>query len=171
MTVLAGVVHDGRCYLAADSAVSSGQDSITTCGTPKVWLAGDVVLGVAGDLVARDIVRYHVEVPPFDGGDAHAYVARELVPAVRAALRGAQAADSDHELLVGVCGQLMHVDSAGGATRWACGYGAAGSGADLALGALHATAGLAPLDRLRAALEAAAQHNSSVRPPWVYVPA
>lgn len=174
MTCLVGVVYRGRCILAADSAVSSGSDSITTCSTPKVWQHGPVTLGVAGDLVARDAVRFRVMPPPWDGISAHAYVALVLAPEIRSALKAAGAADADVEMLVGIGGHILHLDSSCGATSWACGYGAAGSGADVALGALHATRDsefLSPRERLTAALDAAAAHNSSVRAPWVFVPA
>jgi hypothetical protein len=51
------------------------------------------------------------------------------------------------------------------------GFAAVGCGYLTALGALHATAALPPLDRARTALEAAAHVNEGVRPPFTMVTA
>lgn len=48
------------------------------------------------------------------------------------------------------------------------GYAAEGSGGPVALGALSVTNTLAPLDRMRIALESAEKHNAGVRRPFHY---
>ena len=172
MTAIAGIESEGRVLLGADSAVSWG-DTIIACKNPKVWSHGGVVLGVAGDARACDVVRYHMTVPPFDGICPSAWAARELAAAFRAAVKSTATSETSCDMIVGVGGKLVGIDQDGGVIRFPDGYGAIGAGGPLALGALYATETamrLSPRQRIVTALEAAALYCPSVRGPWVFAP-
>jgi hypothetical protein len=70
--------------------------------------------------------------------------------------------------LVGFRGTLYTVESDFQVGRPLDGFDAVGSGADLALGALHVGKG-EPRNRLRAALGAAAKYNAAVAAPFHFV--
>lgn len=173
MTAIVGVQHHGQVILGGDSAVSYGDLSVV-CRQPKVWVAAPgVLVGVAGDARACDVVRYCLQAPPFDGIDAAAWAARKLAERFREAVKAAHATDSNCDMLLAVGGTLLLLDSDGGVVRPAGGYAAIGSGGTVAMGALHALSAmlrLSPRQRVVAALEAAEAHCASVRRPWVVVP-
>ena len=72
--------------------------------------------------------------------------------------------------LVGVRGRLFAIYSDYQVAEEALDYMAVGSGEDIALGALYATAdlGLSPRARMRIALKAAARFKPGVNGPFVY---
>ena len=63
--------------------------------------------------------------------------------------------------------RLYRIESDYSFGRSSLGYDAIGSGAAVALGALHASRGHAPRQRIDIALAAAAEHTASVRAPFV----
>lgn len=173
MTAIVAIAHRGEVILGGDSAVGYG-DALITCRQPKVWTAAPgVLVGVAGDARACDVVRYRLKVPPFDGVDVAAWAARELADEFASAVKASRSTDSSCDMLLGIGGEVIVIDGDGGIVRPAGGYAAIGSGGPVALGALHATIGmlqLGPRDRVLRALEAAEAHCSSVRRPFVLVP-
>lgn len=160
MTVVAGVAHRGRCYLLADTGARVG-DGIMASAVPKVRRVGGYVYGCAGDGRACDVaVRWAL--PRWDGAEPREWAIAQLVPAIRQRLRDSDERHADLEWLIGLGGVLLYCDSAQGVTEWTHGYGAIGSGGDVALGALAATPRLAPARRLRLAVCVAGRHVGSV---------
>ncbi|WP_019058154.1 hypothetical protein [Streptomyces prunicolor] len=104
-------------------------------------------------------------------------MATRFINAVRACLKdgGWARKDSEQEqagvFLVGVHGRLFEIHDDYQVGEPMEGYAAVGSGDDLALGALHATAelGLKPRERLTAALRAADHHSTYVSAPYPHV--
>lgn len=174
MTAIVGIETDGRVLLGADSAVTWG-DTLVTCKQPKVWTIGDIVIGVAGDSRACDVVRYYlIKMKQFDGIDAAAWAARELASAFKAAMKEVGQSDNSCDMILGVGTKLLGIDENGGVVAFSERYGAIGAGSPYALGSLYATdtsMTLSPRNRMVTALEAAALYCPSVRGPWVFAPA
>lgn len=169
MTVIAGITHRGRVYLAGDASVSWG-DGGTCQSLRKVRRCGGILLGACGDKALADLVLTGRWCPRWDGSSPGPWLTDVLAPALRSRTRGVR---GDLGLLLGIGGQLWAMGRDGGAHDWATPYAAVGSGADVALGALHESAMgrpvLAPATRLRRALRAAEEHCASVVGPWAMV--
>jgi ATP-dependent protease HslVU (ClpYQ) peptidase subunit len=160
MTVVAGVAHGGRCWLLADTEARCGDGKMGSA-LPKVRRVGGYAYGCAGDGRGCDVaVRWAL--PKWDGSDPREWVTLKLIPVVRQRMKDCDERGADIDWLIGVGGVLMFVDSKQGVTVWEHGYGAIGSGGDVALGALAATPGLPPVRRLKLAVEVAGRHVGSV---------
>lgn len=175
MTVIAGLVHNGRVHIAGDSAGVAGY-SLTVRADAKVWRTGPYAFGFTSSFRMGQLLRYVLQPPPPDASDLHQFMVTTFVDALRTCLKdgGWARKESEQEqagtFLVGVHGRLFTVagDYQVGEARTP--YAAVGCGEDLALGALHATAslGLKPRRRLAAALGAAEHHSAGVAGPYVY---
>lgn len=163
MTVVAGVVdRSGRCWLAGDTQVSSG-DERTSGALRKTRRTAGIVLGACGALGPVQAVLSGRWVPRYTPlGQADAYVRDWLRPAFLGRLRGHR---GDVALLVGVGSELWYLDR-GCLHGYADGYAAIGTGAAWALGALDvlwgARARPRPQTALRRAVGAAERHCSAV---------
>lgn len=101
----------------------------------------------------------------------------DFINAVRQGLKEGGWASKNNEqeeggsFLVGVRGRLFEIGEDYQVGELADGYAAVGCGAEIALGALHATvdAGMSLQTRAVAALEAAAHFSTGVRPPFTVV--
>ncbi len=163
MTAVAGIAHRGRVWLLADTSVSDGE-ALSNSALPKVRRVGGYVYGVSGDCRACDVaVRWAL--PRWDGEPPREWVVDALAPVVRQRLRDCGERGAELELLLGVGGVLLSLDSSLAVTVWPDGYGAIGSGAQVALGALFATRSWpGRVSRLRVAIQAAERHcSASVR--------
>lgn len=175
MTVIAGLVHNGRVHLAGDSAGVAGY-SLTVRADAKMWASGPYVLGFTTSSRMGQLLRYAFQPPAPDTGDLHRFMVTTWTDALRTCLKdgGWARKDSEQEqagtFLVGVAGRLFTLGSDYQVGESAAPYAAVGCGEDLALGALHATAGLTlkPRRRLAVALAAAEYHNAGVAGPFTY---
>jgi hypothetical protein len=173
VTVIVGLVHDGRVLLGGDSAGVSGYD-LTIRTDPKVFTTGAYVLGFTTSFRMGQLLRWSLQPPaPPEAGDLDRFLCTTWVDAVRDCLKLGGWAKKDNEqetggkFLVGVTGRLFVVDSDYQIGEPADGYAACGCGEDVALGALAATAGIDdPEERVRLALAAAERHNAGVRGPF-----
>ncbi|MCL6672442.1 hypothetical protein ACIRP3_23230 [Streptomyces sp. NPDC101209] len=174
MTVIVGLVHRRRVHLAGDSAGSSGSQ-LTIRRDPKVFANGPYVLGFTTSFRMGQLL-HHAFKAPHPEGDLDRFMVTTFVDAVRTCLKdgGWARKDSEQEqagsFLVGVHGRLFEIHDDYQVGERADGYAAVGCGDDLALGALHATAGLGlkPRERLTAALRAADHHSTFVAAPYVF---
>ncbi|MFG3296187.1 hypothetical protein ACGF3G_46335 [Streptomyces sp. NPDC048179] len=175
MTVIVGLVHRKRVHLGGDSAGSSGSQ-LTIRRDPKVFTNGPYALGFTTSFRMGQLLHHAFEAPHPEG-DLARFMATTFINAVRTCLKegGWARKDSEQEqagtFLVGVRGRLFEIYSDYQVGEPVGGYTAVGSGDDLALGALHATAhlGLKPRERLTAALRAADHHCAYVSAPYAYV--
>jgi hypothetical protein len=175
VTVIAGLVHNGRVHIAGDSAGVSGY-ALTIRADPKVWAAGPYVFGFTSSFRMGQLLRYAFQPPAPGAEDLQRFMVTTFIDALRTCLKdgGWARKDSEQEtggvFLVGVHGHLFTVFSDYQVGEAADGYAAVGCGEDLAQGALHATSalGLKPRRRLTLALAAADHHNSAVAGPYVY---
>ncbi|MFG2943186.1 hypothetical protein [Streptomyces sp. NPDC048282] len=175
MTVIVGLVHRKRVHLAGDSAGSSGSQ-LTIRRDPKVFTNGPYALGFTTSFRMGQLLHHAFEAPHPEG-DLGRFMATTFIDAVRTCLKegGWARKDSEQEragvFLVGVHGRLFEIYDDYQVGEPDGGYTAVGSGDELALGALHATAhlDLKPRERLTAALRAADHHCAYVSAPYTYV--
>ena len=171
MTAIVGLEHGGRVYLAADSAVSWGDDIVHVAREPKVWAcypSGDVssmVMGVAGASSACEALAGGEWLPEYQAGNDTAYVVGQLLPAAQ------QVAD-EFDMLLGFNGTLWALCGDGTAHTSAQGMMAIGSGGAMALGALLALFHVRP-DRpthcVHQALAVIEPYSPGVLPPFTVV--
>lgn len=176
MTCIIGLAQDDTLYMGADSAATGGWE-ITTQRQPKIFRAGDLLIGVSGYPRMLQILKYRFAPPAHtpEKDDMH-YMAVDFVDAARQAFKDAGYAQKENEqertdslVLIGYRGHFYTLERNYQIIDSVRDYATIGSGDSYALGALHATVGLGPLDRIRLALEAAAEYSTSVRGPFVYL--
>ena len=195
MTCIVGLEHDGKVYIGGDSAGSDGftlqiradQKVFTKDGYTGEYVPVPWVMGFTSSFRMGQLLRYKLELPKIpkdkgtEPGDLEGFMVTSFVDAVREALRtgGWLRKESEREsggtFLVGVRGQLYAIHNDLQVGHVVDGYAAVGCGDHLALGALYATddgtSTLAPDDRIRLALGAAARHSAGVAGPFTVVSA
>jgi len=172
MTCIVGVEHLGGVTIGCDSASSDGRFRHTRTDS-KVFRLGAYLIGFTTSWRMGQLLRYQLDVGDPDTWDLDRWMATRFTDAVRATLKAGGFATSrdgaEHggTFLVGVHGRLYTVFDDYQAGHAAEGHDAVGSGGALALGSLHTTrAAVDPLERCRAALEAAAYYSTTVAPPF-----
>lgn len=174
MTCIVGIAENGIVYLGGDSASSTPDGESFLPTRPKVFLKGELVIGVSGSGRVNNLIRHKLSVPPITADPEH-YLAVDFVDALKAMLKEDGRKDDelmdDSFLLIGLRGRLFVIDSTFQVSEMMRKYDAIGSGAPVALGALYATSwgDNPPLVRLRMALDGAQEHNAFVRAPFVFV--
>ena len=178
MTAIVGITDGRTVVIAGDSAGVGG------CVTQprldaKVFTNGPYVIGYTSSFRMGQILRYAVKAPiPPEGEDGlHAFMCTSFINSVREGLKegGWASKNNDQEeggsFLVGVRGRLFEIEGDYQVGELADGYAAVGYGAEIALGALHATrdAGMTMEARVITALEAAAHFSMGVRPPFTVI--
>ena len=175
MTAIVGVVHDGRVYIGGDSAGSS-EYRITQRADPKVFRNGLYVMGFTTSYRMGQLLRHAFEAPA-PTGDLDKFMSTTWIDAVRECLKTGGWASRENEqesggtFLVGIRGRLFSIGGDYQVGEAADGYDAVGSGNEIALGAMYATVGQPPKQRIRVALEAAERFNPGVRGPFTIVSA
>ncbi|WFB05832.1 hypothetical protein LRS74_01440 [Streptomyces sp. LX-29] len=177
MTVIVGLVHHGRVHLGGDSAGVAGL-SIAVRRDPKIFRNGPYAMGFTTSFRMGQLL-HHAFKAPKPKGDLDRFMTTVFVDRLRTCLKagGWSRKDSEQEqagtFLVGIHGRLFAVYDDYQIAEPADGYTAVGCGGELALGALHATAGLGlkPRERLARALAAAGHHSAGVCGPFSYVTA
>lgn len=180
MTCVVGIEADGVVYMGADTA-GSVDDRIVTRADEKVFIhpTKELIVGFSGSFRVFQVLRY-MFVPPKDpesnnDDDGMSYMVVNFIPALRAlftdqgVLEREEGCDMINEtLLVGRAGKLYMIDSDFQVARFVDRFAAIGEGTQTALGALYATRNSCkrPEERLRLALEAAAEYNMTVRGPF-----
>lgn len=174
MTCVAGLIHDGRVWIGADSAGITGQD-LRVRSDAKVFHNGPCVIGFAGSFRVGQILRYQFAPPKHPRGmDGHEYMVKLFVTALRIThqVSGCSSKDNEEEsfegdILVGYRGELYQIGADYQVGCYADGFAAIGTGDRVALGVLYVTKGIDPRRRLLKALEAAERFSTSVRAPFV----
>ena len=178
MTAIVGIT-DGQTVVIAGDSAGVGGDITRSRLDAKVFTNGPYVIGYTTSFRMGQLLRYAFKapVPPDDEDGLHAFMCVDFVNGVRQGLKegGWASKNNDQEeggsFLVGVRGRLFEISDDYQVGELADGYAAVGCGAEIALGALHATGGTAmSLEaRVIAALEAAAHFSTGVRPPFTVV--
>lgn len=175
MTAIVGIVHDGRVHIGGDSAGVAGW-SLTIRADAKIFTNGPYVMGFTTSFRMGQLLRYALT-PPEPTGELEAFMATTFIDSVRETLKSGGWAAKDNEreeggtFLVGIHGRLFCVESDYQVGEAADGFAAVGSGEEVALGALYATARsrMAPRRRIKLALEAAERFSAGVRGPFAYI--
>jgi ATP-dependent protease HslVU (ClpYQ) peptidase subunit len=171
MTCVIGLKRDGKVYLGADSLYLNGWH-ITRSPNPKIFRAGEMLIGTSGNLRVSDILQYNLDVPSLGGLDPANYTAQAVIPAIRQALteHGAIGLMPDSAIMIAYQGGLFIIGEDFSLSEIAE-YEAIGAGAKYALGYLYSVIGMGkagdPTATIRNALECAAYFSASVAGPWV----
>lgn len=172
MTCIVALVDGSQVYIGADSCAADGNRSAFGWVQPKVFARESFVIGYTTSFRMGQLLQYRLATKPRKAVSVHEYMCTQFVDAVRDCLKaGGFAKKKDEEesggnFLVDYEGHLFRVASDYQVGEPSCGYDALGSGAECALGALFATQGKPALERITAALRAAAEFSTTVRPPF-----
>jgi ATP-dependent protease HslVU (ClpYQ) peptidase subunit len=181
MTCIVGLEHAGKVLIGGDSAGTAGW-SQTIRADEKVWRSGEFVYGFTSSFRMGQLLRYGLSLPRLPGESTGAaelvrWMSTEFIDAVRTTLKEGGYAKVENGVetggtfLVGWRGSLYYVDSDFQVGCPVTGEAAVGCGGDIAVGALHASRGRKPRDRVRGALEAAAELSAGVAGPFKVVTA
>ena len=182
MTVVAALIDGGTVHMAADGQSTRGDD-VAVYSPHKVWthLDGRMGMGTCGAARLGHELRYGWEPPAFDGtGDVAEYarlVARTVEDHLHASdhvWRQVEYEDSgsfNGAVFFGVAGRIFWFGGDFCVTEPdpSLGFAAIGSGGQYAEGALWATPHLAPIDRLRVAVEVAGHYVTDIGPPYAFL--
>lgn len=189
MTVIAGLVQEGKVWMGADRAwVRSGGYGSLIAATSKVHVhkldAGDptlapeqvecLLLGGAGSPRVLQIAFHELAFPPRRGKGTEAYLREYLIEPLREVLKtmGASMLDEGRtrtgvNFLIGLAGQLFEMDENLSLVEPLDPFGAIGAAEEVACGALFCTHGKGvPEQTLLLALLASERFNASVRGPF-----
>jgi ATP-dependent protease HslVU (ClpYQ) peptidase subunit len=171
MTCIVGLVDKGNVYIGGDSAGVSGL-SVTVRGDEKVFTNGPFIMGFTTSFRMGQILRYKFDPPKQTvSQDDMKYLVTDFIDAVQKCFTDSSfgSKTTGGTFLLGYKGKLYKIDSdyqVGIPTK---AFDACGCGSELALGALYASTGKKPEDRVRGALEAASIFNAGVLPPFTIV--
>ena len=159
MTCCVAVKEKDRIVIGSDRRIMTGNtcESQCTMGEPKTRILGAYTIAAAGDYASMARL-FGFEYPDHEPTEEEfASIARE-------------GDDSpEFEAIVVWKNHMWLIDNTGAVVQMAEDYLACGSGAQVALGALHATAGQDAVSRAISALRASACHNSCVGGPFDFV--
>jgi ATP-dependent protease HslVU (ClpYQ) peptidase subunit len=171
MTCIVGLLDKGNVYMGGDSAGVAGL-SISVRNDEKVFTNGPFIMGFTSSFRMGQLLRYKFDPPKQTVGvDDMKYMVTDFVEAVRSCFSqhgyGTGKDQTGGTFLVGYNGVLYTIDSDFQVGIPGEAYDAVGCGADLALGAMFASKGKKPEERVKVALEAAAMFSGGVLPPFV----
>lgn len=175
MTCIVGVSKEGSVWLGGDRAAVDGGLNRTIIGDPKVFLRGELGIGVCGLPKVMDAVAHVITLPRQRSGEARTFLVGELVPALRAGLKELDCTSEEQgygtcfngAMLLAYRGEVYTLEGNFQLVKGTRGYASVGSGAELARGSLAETWRLDnPRRRVLAALKAAADGNAGVAPPF-----
>ena len=156
MTCIAGIMKDGKVYLAGERGASES-NYIVPIDKPKIWKNGPYIFGYAGTFDSQ-IVQYNF-IPPTPEGNVDKFMHTKFLKSLKSFYNewDIGGKDSEVSLIIGIKGKLYEHDAEGVTIiSYDRDYLAIGSGADYALGSLHATRNHKdPKRRLALALDAA----------------
>ena len=180
MTCIVGLVHDGVTYIGGDSLGSNGYSG-TVRKDMKVFHLKDVantVLGYTSSFRMGQLLMYAKGlIDPRDIRDKkldHEYLVTEFIPNVQKLFETGGYSKNNNgekrggEFLFAHKDRLFKIEGDFQVGESVDNYDACGSGEMFALGSLHTTAesSIAPIERVRMALQAATKFSVGVQPPF-----
>lgn len=172
MTCIVGVAADGKVHLGGDSAGVSGWD-MQIRAEPKVFKTGPFLMGFTTSFRMGQLLHYRLEVAERTVSQSvEEYMVVTFVDAVRACLTDGgwkkveNNRDEGGNFLVGYDGHLFEIFSDFQVAEYADGLAACGCGEQFAIGALEATVGFPPRQRVLKALRVAERRSAGVSGPF-----
>jgi ATP-dependent protease HslVU (ClpYQ) peptidase subunit len=171
MTCIVGLVHDGDVYIGGDSAGVAGL-SISIRADEKVFGNGPFIMGFTTSFRMGQLLRYKLSPPAQTVHQSDMeYMVTSFIDSCRQCFAGNGFGDKDATMggnfLVGYKGKLYNIEGDYQVGVPKSPFDAVGCGSDLALGAMYATEGLKPEERINAALAAASTFSAGVAPPFI----
>ena len=159
MTCIAGILKDGKVYLAGERGASEG-NYIVPVDRPKIWKNGPYIFGYAGTFDSQ-IIQYNFN-PPTPEGNVDKFMHTKFIKNLKSFYNEWELGGKDSEisLIIGIKGRLYEHDAENMTLiSYDRDYLAIGSGSDYAMGSLHATRNHKdPKRRLALALEIGRAH-------------
>jgi ATP-dependent protease HslVU (ClpYQ) peptidase subunit len=171
MTCIIGVAEKGNVYIGGDSAGVAGL-SILIRNDEKVFHNGPFIMGFTSSFRMGNLLRYKFDPPKQTvAKDDMRYMVTDFIDAVKKCFteNSYGKPDSGGAFMVGYNGQLYEINDDFQVGLNSNSMSCLGCGRDIAYGALFATKGKKPEERIKIALEAAVFHNAGVRPPFKIV--
>ena len=171
MTCIVGLVDNGDVYIGGDSAGVAGL-SLSIRADEKVFGNGPFIMGFTSSFRMGQLLRYKFSPPAqtVHQNDME-YKVTSFIDAARQCFSANGFGDKDATrggtFLVGYKGKLYTVEGDYQVGIPTAPFDAVGCGSDLALGAMYATEGLSPEQRINMALSAASTFSAGVAPPFV----
>lgn len=136
---------------------------------PKIFRKGDFLMGYCHSFRFGQIIQYYFNPPVNNKLHPIEYLVTKFVPELISVLEDNNFTENDSNLIICYDGHIFYIDN-----DWHVGwddtnYHAIGSGALVALGSLHSTAGKDPQQRMRMALEASENFITTVCSPFHYL--
>lgn len=175
MTCIVGLVKKDTVWIGGDSAGTASNMHQRVRADKKVFIRGEFIFGFCGSFRMGQLLQYTLKLPKHPAGKPDfKYLVNEFIDAVRDCIMTENkkaGSKKDEELypyfLFGYRGQLYGVQGDYQVSKPEEGFDAVGSGADIAMGAMHASTKVSdPKKRIIMALEASAKNNAAVRPPF-----
>jgi len=172
MTCIVGFVEGSTVWMGGDSAGVGGWD-LTVRSDVKVFRNGPMLFGFTTSFRMGQLLRFALTVPPrHPDVDVEKFMTTTFIDAVRECLKSHGWAVKDKEqetggqFLVGYEGRLFCIDADYQVGVPLDGFDAVGCGAQIAKGALFASAHIQGRERVELALRAAERHSAGVRGPF-----
>ena len=162
MTCIAAIAKEGKVYFAGDRGASEG-NYIVAIDKPKIWKNGPYIFGYAGTFDAQ-IIQYNFN-PPAPEGNLDKFMHTKFLKSLKSFYSewDLGGKDSELSLIIGVKGKIYEHEAEGlTMISYERDYISIGSGAEYAMGSLHATkTHKDPKRRLAVALSAACELSTS----------
>lgn len=171
MTCIVGIEKKGTVWLGGDSAGTARNMHQRVRADKKVFIKGEFIMGFCGSFRMGQLLQCSLVIPERQSaGDDYSWLVTEFTAAVKKCL-AAEGGEGEEKLtpnfLFGYKGKLYGMMGDYQVSKPEFGFDAMGSGADIAIGAMHASKGKwNPKKRILQALEASAHNNAAVRPPF-----
>lgn len=172
MTCIVGLAHEGKVWIGGDSAGVAGMSTVARADG-KVFTVGELVMGFTTSFRMGQLLRYSLLVEEQrPSQDDHEYLCTTFVDSVRLCLQTGGFARKQDEVeiggtfLVGYRGSLYSIEDDYQVGQPQAPFHAVGCGDELALGAMHATDGQPPRERITTALKAAERFSGGVCAPF-----
>jgi ATP-dependent protease HslVU (ClpYQ) peptidase subunit len=164
MTVIVGVIGpDGTVTMGADSAGSDKAGRLEIRKDSKLFRNGPYLIGCCGKWVVGQRLKFARLPEP--KGELFKHMVTRFVPRLQLLLKGLD----DYSMLVGVAGRIFHIYDDLQVAEVVEGYAAAGSGAQVARGALNVMDFEDEINdgtKVQIAMEAAERYCTDVRGPF-----
>lgn len=168
MTVLAGLVHNGKVYIGADRGMSD-DNFISSSLTPKIRKVSSMIIAYSASRGTGQLMHF-ANYPEPKLNNLEAYLRVDFCEAIQKASElfkvDINTKDNGADILVGVGGRLFDITT----EDWSVSeyeYTAQGSGYAYAIGSLHTTSGLdiPPRTRIKMAIKASIRHSPECSGP------